>query len=169
MKIFRFILIVIAIIFAVLGATYLFSGGKTEIVNHVTIHKAPKIVFDYISDMRNELKWNPDVLYMEKKTAGDIREGTKFRAKWHLSDTLEVSITRFEPPHVITFENGGPVEVILQVTLNPADSITELESRFIATPHGVIRAIFPIFRYSIQKQERENMGNLKKAIENLTD
>lgn len=164
-KLIRIFLIVIAIMVTALTISYMISGNGAVIVNRVLIKKSPSEVFDYISNMRNELNWNPDVLFMEKMTNGNIGLGTKFKAKWHLSDTLEVSITKFEPPHEIFFENGGPVEVNLQVTLTQFGSSTELESKFIAKPHGFIRAIFPIFKSQIKAQEKENMINLKKALE----
>jgi polyketide cyclase/dehydrase/lipid transport protein len=36
------------------------------IENSVEIGRSPDEVFDYTVDMRNELKWNPDVQSMEK-------------------------------------------------------------------------------------------------------
>ncbi|MFZ1677918.1 MAG: hypothetical protein WAT91_11625 [Saprospiraceae bacterium] len=65
----------------------------------------------------------------------------------------------------LEFVNGGPLEVTLELTLTSAGDATEMESKFIATPHGFIRAIFPIFRKKMKRQEQENMMNLKKALE----
>ena len=63
------------------------------------------------------------------------------------------------------FENGGQLEVTLKLVLSPSGEETELESKFIAIPHGFIRAIFPIFKAQLKAQEKENMINLKKALE----
>ncbi len=168
MKVFsRVLLIFAALILVTLGISYMVSGGQSEIINHVSVQKSPDVVFDYITDMRNELKWNPDVMFMEKQTNGPIGKGTSFRAKWHLSDTINVFVTHYERPYEVTFENGGPIEVTLQLKLNSNGPKTELESRFIATPHGFVRAIFPIFKARIKAQERQNMVNLKNAIDKL--
>jgi hypothetical protein len=51
------------------------------IENSVQINRSPEEVFDFGVDMRNELKWNPDVELMEKITEGAIALGAKFRAK----------------------------------------------------------------------------------------
>lgn len=161
----RILLIFFMLIALFLGVSYVISGGQTEIINSVQINKPPNEVFDYIADMRNELKWNPDVQYMEKKSAGAIDVGTVFRAKWHLSDTIDVEVTQYYPPYWVTFENGGPLEVNLKLILSPMGEATKLESKFVATPHGFIRAIFPIFKAQIKAQEKENMSNLKKALE----
>jgi hypothetical protein len=163
----RVLAVLIVVIAVVLGGSFMLSGGPTEIVNRVRIEKPPHVVFEYISDMRNELKWNPDVMYMTKTNEGPIAEGTTFRAKWHLSDTLDVTVVRFAPPYELTFQNGGEIQVTLAIQLHPVDSATELEAKFIANPNGFARAMFPIIKSAKAKQEKENMTNLKKAIELL--
>lgn len=166
-KYFRIFLGCLLIIPAILGISYLFSGGSSVIVNHVRISKPPEIVFDYISDMTNELKWNPDVMFMEKISQGPVGHGTRFRAKWHMSDTLDVDITHYERPNYVTFQNGGPLEVKLELKLLSVGQETEMESQFIVTPHGFLRAIFPIMKGKLKSQEELNMVNLKKAVESI--
>ena len=146
--------------------SYLLSGKPSIITNHVIIQKPQETVFDFVADMRNELKWNPDVQFMDKLTEGPIGFGTRFKAKWHLSDTIEVEITHYERPDYITFVNGGPLEVTLDLNLMATDGSTELKTKFIATPRGFLRAIFPIIKRKLKSQEKENMVNLKKSLEN---
>ncbi len=166
-KIFRVILVLVGIFIIGLFISYLINGGEHKLINNIRINKPQSEVFDFIADMRNELKWNPDVQFMEKKTEGAIANGTKFKAKWHLSDTLEVTVQKFNKPHHITFVNGGPIEVTLNLTLNSLDtSLTEMQSEFIAKPNGFIRAIFPIIKSRMQKQEKLNMANLTNYLEN---
>lgn len=162
----RIILLSGVTIATVLLLSYLLSGGKTEIFNQVQIQKPPEVVFDFISDMRNELNWNPDAAFIEKKTEGDIGIGSVFKAKWSLSDTIDVAITKYDRPFDVTFENGGQLEVKLILKLTAIDSTaTKLESTFIATPHGFIRVIFPFFKRQLKSQESINMQNLKNALE----
>lgn len=159
-RLIRILPIILSIPILALTISYMLSGGNHEILNKVRINKSPDEVFNFITDMRNELKWNPDVQFMEKITEGEIGLGTKFRAKWHLSDTLIVTIDKFDRPRQVTFVNGGPIEVVLNITLSPTDSSTELESRFVAKPNGFARAIFPIIKRQMEKQESLNMTNL---------
>ncbi|MBI1224672.1 MAG: hypothetical protein GC192_05510 [Bacteroidetes bacterium] len=161
----RGLLMLLAILFVSLGVSYILSGNQAEIVNTVEINKSPNEVIDFISDMRNELKWNPDLQFMEKKSPGPIDVGTVFRAKWHMSDTLDVTVTQFYPPYSVTFENGGAIEVVHKLTLTKMGDSTRLESQFMATPHGFARAIFPTIKSRIEAQEKKNMKNLKKALE----
>lgn len=166
-KIFRTFIILLALVVIALIISYLLSGKPSLIISHVRISKPREIVFDYISDMRNELKWNPDVMFMEKVSKDSVGLGTHFRAKWHMSDTLDVVITNYQRSKSVTFQNGGQLEVRLELQLTSIGNETEMESRFIVTPHGILRAIFPIMKSKLKDQESVNMINLKKAIESI--
>jgi uncharacterized protein YndB with AHSA1/START domain len=58
------------------------DGRATVIESTVLIQRHPEEVFDYLSDPRSELEWNPKVRVMEKLTDGPIGVGTRSRAKW---------------------------------------------------------------------------------------
>lgn len=164
-KALRILVGLLLFIILALTLSYLVSGGPTVISNRVVIQKPQETVFDFVADMRNELKWNPDVQLMQKITADSIGAGTRFRAKWHMSDTILVEIVRYERPQAVTFVNGGPLEVRLELNLTPSGNETAMDTRFIVTPHGFLRAIFPIMKGQLAAQEAENMVNLKKALE----
>jgi hypothetical protein len=55
-------------------------------------------VFDFLSDIRNELAWNPDAKSVEKLTDGPIGVGTRFRALWARTGSVEVEMVGFDPP-----------------------------------------------------------------------
>jgi len=55
--------------------------------------------------------------------------------------------------------------VSLQVHLTGVDTARGMEAQFIATPHGFLRAIFPIMRPKLKEQEAKNMVILKRALE----
>jgi len=143
------------------------NGDEHIIVNSVKIIKPQSEVFEFVADMRNELKWNPDVQFVDKLSEREVSSGTIFKAKWHLSDTLEVTIQKFITPSEITFVNGGAIEVKLNLNIKSLnDSVTEIQSEFIAKPHGFVRAIFPIIESKLEKQEKLNMVNIKNYLEN---
>ncbi len=164
-KLLRAILILIAFVILALAVSYLVSGGQTAIVNHVTINRPPDVVFDYVADMRNELKWNDDVELVEKSSEGPVGLGTTYRAKWEMSDTLGVTVTSYERPRLVTFQNGGALEVTVELRLSPNGEATDLEARFLVTPHGFARAMFPIIGSQLKTAESKNMQELKRALE----
>ena len=135
------------------------------IKNSVRIDCTMEQAFEYLSDHRNELEWNPGIETIEKITDGPVGLGTRFRAKWKSSPSLELEIVEYEPPHRWTSHNGGPLETTVRFRLEPADGGTVLYVEFEAVPHGFFRLIFPIFLARLRRQERANMTYLREALE----
>ena len=50
----------------------------TVISNSVEIRCTPEEAFDYLSDHRNELEWNPGIESIGKLTDGPVGLGTKY-------------------------------------------------------------------------------------------
>ena len=135
------------------------------IENEVDIARPPDVVFDYLVDLRNELEWNPGVESMEKITDGPIGVGTTYRAKWKQSGTILVECTAFDRPRSWSYLNGGPISVQLDIAVVPMEQGSRLRTRFDAHPHGWARLFFPIFMAAMRRQERQNMVDLKRALE----
>ena len=138
----------------------------TVITNSVQIRCTPEEAFDYLSDIRNELEWNPGVESVEKLTDGPVGLGTIFLAKWKAAPkAVEVEMTAYDRPRSWTGHNGGPIEVTLTCRLEPAEGGTTLHTSFDARPHGLFRVIFPIFLRHIRKEEAANMTYIKDTLE----
>ena len=131
----------------------------------VVVDRSKEDVFDFLSDMRNEMKWNPGVQSMEKLSDGPIGLGTKYLAKWKQSKEIEVECVAFERPDSWSYHNGGPVEVMFTARLTAEGERTRVEVDFDAKPHGLFVLIFPVFMLAMKRQESTNMANLKKALE----
>jgi len=71
----------------------------TLIENSTEIARTPEDVFDYLSDIGNEVRWNPDCVSMEQLTYGPVGVGTKFRAKWKQGPVIFPEVTAYERPH----------------------------------------------------------------------
>lgn len=133
--------------------------------NSVILHCSPEDAFDYLSDPRAELEWNPTCETMEKLTEGPVGVGTRYRAKWKSSPHVELEILAFERPHSWTMHNGGPIEVRFTCHLESAPQGTLLHATFEPTPHGWFRLIFPIFLIVIRREEQANMTLLRDSAE----
>jgi hypothetical protein len=133
--------------------------------NSVVIACVPEQAFDFLSDHRSELEWNPECQAMEKLTEGPIRVGTRYRAKWSNSPYVELETVTYDRPHSWTMHNGGPIEVTFTCNLEAVSEGTRLTSEFTATPHGWFRLIWPLFLVGMRRQEERNMGLIKNALE----
>ena len=138
--------------------------------NTVDIARPPEAVFDYLSDLRNELQWNPDCVSVEKLTDGAVAVGTRFRAKWKQGPAIEAECTLFERPRAWRYENGGPVRVVLTITLQATPTGgTRMTSHGEWTPHGWFRLAFPVFIRVMRRAERGVVANARRALEKGLD
>jgi hypothetical protein len=133
--------------------------------NSVVIGCKPEDAFDYLSDHRSELEWNPACREMQKITEGPVGLGTKYRAKWSNSPVVELETKAYERPRTWTMHNGGPIEVTLRCTLETVAEGTRLTTDFAPTPHGWFRVMFPVFVLVLRRQEKQNMRLIKSALE----
>jgi carbon monoxide dehydrogenase subunit G len=136
------------------------------IENSVQIDRSPEEVFDYLVDLRNELKWNPEVESIEKLTDGMIGVGTKFLAKWKQSQLVEVECTRFDRPHGWRYINGGPLSAVLDTAIMPKGDASVLTVRFDVRPNGMLKLFFPLLFQVLKRGEKRNMQYIKGALEN---
>ncbi|MEO7147529.1 MAG: SRPBCC family protein [Terrimesophilobacter sp.] len=133
--------------------------------NSVVIRCSAEEAFDYLSDHRAELEWNPKCEVMEKLTDGPVGLGTRYRAKWTSSPQVELETVAYDRPFSWTMHNGGPVEVTLTCRLEPVPEGTRLHADFEPRPHGWFRLVFPIFLLMIRREERDNMGLIRDAVQ----
>lgn len=73
--------------------------------------------------------------------------------------------TQYERPARFSYHNGRPVEVDLTISVTPTPTGTPLKSLFDAGAHGLFRLIFPIFLVILRRQEKANMANVKRFLE----
>ncbi len=135
------------------------------ISNSVVIRCTPEEAFDYLSDHRSELEWNPACQVMEKITDGPVGARTRFRAKWKLSPVVELEILEYNRPRGWKVHNGGALEVTMTIRLEPAREGTTLHTDFDVRPHGPLRLIFPIMLRRLRADEKANMGHIRQALE----
>ncbi len=133
--------------------------------NSVILPCSPEVAFDYLSDLRSELEWNPKCESMEKLTQGPVGPDTRYRAKWRGSPYVQLDTVAYDRPHGWTMHNGGPIEVSFSCRLEAVPEGTLLRADFTPTPHGWFRVIFPIFLVMIRRDEKANMGHLRDAVE----
>lgn len=140
------------------------------IENTIEIARTPEAVFDYLADQGNEIHWNPDCVSMQKLTPGPVGVGTRFRAKWKQSPFIETECTRFDRPRSWQYTNGGPIGVVLTVTLEgTAGGATRMTAHGAWTPRGWFRIVFPVFIRVMRRAERATVANARRALEERRD
>ena len=136
--------------------------------NSVVLRCSQEVAFDFLSDHRAELEWNPKCQSMEKLTEGPVGVGTRYRAKWKGSPFVELETMAFDRPRSWTMHNGGPIEVTFTCCLESVPEGTRLDASFEPTPHGWFQLIFPLFLVMLRRDEKANMRHLRDAVDRRT-
>jgi len=133
--------------------------------NSVVIHCPPEEVFDYLSDLRSELEWNPLCKSMDKLTDGPVGVGTRFQATWSTQPPVVVEVVQYDRPRRWVMHTGGPVEINFTARVDPAPEGAKLSIDFEAIAHGWFKLVFPVFLFVMRRQERLNMVRVRDALE----
>lgn len=137
-----------------------------RLVNSIEIEAPAEEIFDYASDLMNELEWG-EVLRVERVKAGPLGVGTTFLAEWKGSGPIKVEYIAFDRPHCwSTLGRGAKMDANFAGEVIP---LAECRSRFTATmelvPHGALRLLTPLLVRVMQKTEEKNLAALKGTIE----
>lgn len=136
------------------------------LVNSVEVSAPAEVVFDYVSDLTNELEWGQPVRIV-KMTEGPVGVGTHFDAEWKGSGRIDVEYIAMEPPRSWATLGHSP-----KMDVNFAAEVTPLahdRARITVTmellPHGAFKLLLPVIKRVMQKAEEKNAAALKAAIE----
>jgi uncharacterized protein YndB with AHSA1/START domain len=131
-----------------------------------TIDRPPEEVFDYLSDLRHELEWNPDAKEVEKLTDGPVGVGTRFRAQWSRTQPTEVEVIRYERPAAwATMSQAMGMEVIASGDVAPAPGGSRYAIHLELRPHGLARLLAPLAKVMMERGETRNMRLVREALE----
>jgi hypothetical protein len=137
------------------------------LVNSVLIQRSVEEVFDYCSNLENELKWNPDgLLSLEALTPRPIVVGTKFLALWKGSPPMTCEYLYIKRPvdwEVYASAKGMNVAFRGEVTNQGGGTHLTITMKLI--PQGFLRLLSPILRRSFQRGEIKNLASIKAHME----
>jgi hypothetical protein len=138
----------------------------TVLSNSIEIGATPEAVFDYASDMTNELEWNPKIVSMERLDHGPVTVGSRYRAEWPGSGPAMVEVTAVERPHRWTsFSRGRGLDIAFEGRVAPAGSGSRLTVMMDLRPRGVMKVAAPLLARAMQRTEARNLPALRDAIE----
>jgi uncharacterized protein YndB with AHSA1/START domain len=138
---------------------------RTETV----IRRPPQDVFDYCSDLRSELQWNPKVNYVEKLTDGPVRVGTRYRARWANSGPTAVEVVQFDRPRSWeTKTTARGMSIRFQGTVTDAAPGARYTAHLELRPRRLARLVAPLALLAMRRQDQQNMHRIREALEAST-
>jgi uncharacterized protein YndB with AHSA1/START domain len=133
------------------------------------IRRSAEDVFEFCTDLRSELQWNPKVKYVEKLTDGPVGVGTRYRAQWATSGPTTVQVVAFDRPRSWeTHATARGMGIRFCGTVTDAAS----GSRYIASlelqPRRLARLVAPLALVAMRRQDQKNMDRIREALESST-
>lgn len=135
---------------------------RTETV----IRRSPEEVFDFCSDLRSELQWNPKAKYVEKLTHGPVGVGTRYRARWSNSGPTTVEVVAFDRPR--SWETGTRARgmvIRFRGTVTDAAPGARYTASLELQPQGVAWLVAPLALLAMRRQDQQHMHRIRQALE----
>ena len=133
------------------------------------IGRSPEDVFDYCSDLRSELQWNPKVRYIEQLTDGPVGVGTRYRARWANSGPATVQVVAFDRPRSWeTTATARGMRIRFQGTVTGAAQGARYTASLELQPEGRARLVAPLAVLAMRRQDQQNMRRIREALESST-
>ena len=133
------------------------------------IRRSPEDVFDFCSDLRSELLWNPKVKYVKKLTDGPVEVGTRYRARWSNSGPTAVEVVRFHRPRLWeTNAEARGMGVRFRGTVADAGPGARYTAYLELHPKGLARMVAPLALLAMRRQDQKNMHRIREALEAST-
>lgn len=137
----------------------------TYVVEDV-ISASPVEVFDFCSDLRNELVWNPNAEQVHMLTEDPVGAGTRFRARWANAGEVMVDVFEFDrPKRWATRSVARGMEVIFQGAVSEENGSTRYVARIQVRPIGLAWLYAPLAALAMRRQDTTNMRLIKEAVE----
>ena len=137
--------------------------------NSVVIYQPVKRVFDFVTDISNNAKWQTDILELEVTSEGPFELGSTYRCvNRFLGQRIETEgvITDFVPDQVCAFRiYSGQVTGESSYSFEALDGATKFTTRA-ELDLKIFRLGSLLLRRKILRQLKHDMLKLKKILEN---
>jgi uncharacterized protein YndB with AHSA1/START domain len=138
---------------------------STEIV----IRRPPEEVFDYCSDLRSELRWNPKAKYVEKLSDGPVGVGTRYRAQWSNTGPTAVEVVQFDRPRSWeTHATARGMGVRFRGTVTDAAPGARYTADLELQPKRLAWLVAPLALLAMRRQDQMHMQHIREALESST-
>lgn len=137
-----------------------------------TIERPVEEVFDFVTDARNEPRYNPRILNVEKKTAGPISRGTRFVLVSKAMGrplAVEYEITAYQRPRRMisrTIRGLPLMSVESTETFEPANGGTRMGWVWEVKPRGTAgKLTTPVLARMLGRRLDRTFANIKGVLE----
>jgi uncharacterized protein YndB with AHSA1/START domain len=129
------------------------------------LDQPPERVFDYIADVRNELRWQKDLKRAEKVTEGPVGDGTVFETDYRLFGPMRLVLEDVRRPEHLVFVGDGPrMRMRFVMDVAERDGGSRVTFHVDMRPQGVLRPLAPLLRVGLPREMAKRPAQFRAAI-----
>ena len=140
-----------------------------HVEGEIVIARPVEEVFDFVADERNEPRYNPRMLRVEKLTPGPIGVGTRFRAEMKTRPRPAEMTTEFtsyeRPTRLALTSHLSTMAIRGTLTFRPGPDGTHLHWDWEIKARGPLKLLDPLVARLGERQERAIWTDLKDLLE----
>lgn len=119
----------------------------------VLVDRPAEEVFDFLADVRNEERWNPNVVRIESASDGPLAVGDTFEGVYRRGGRMRFELVEALRPRRLVFHGGGrQMTLLATLELERVDSATRVRMKGELRPRGLLKLLAPLVRGPIERQ-----------------
>jgi hypothetical protein len=135
--------------------------------NQMLFEEPREVVFDFLSDDRNEALWEPpNVSKIDKTSPGPVGVGTTFVGLYAPRDyEMHVRILEYDRPRRVVRETTGDVlDILIHLDFADGDGGTRVDAQWEVTPKKFMRLLTPYLRRAFRTQLVQREAQIKRGL-----
>jgi Polyketide cyclase / dehydrase and lipid transport len=140
-----------------------------RIDGEILINRPVDAVFDFVADERNEPRYNPRMLRVDKLSPGPIGLGSRFHAEMTSRPRpaeMTIEWTGYDRPRrLASWTQLSTMEIRGALTFDPVPEGTRMRWSWVVKPRGVFKLLTPLVARTGRRQEQAIWANLKRVLE----
>jgi uncharacterized protein YndB with AHSA1/START domain len=135
----------------------------------IVINRPVEEVFDFVADERNEPRYNPRMLRVEKLSPGPVGLGSRFRAEMRTRPRPMEMTTEFtgyeRPRRLASTTRMSRMDIRGTLSFDPVPGGTRMRWSWELEPHGLLKLMTPLATPIGARGERAIWTSLKRFLE----
>jgi uncharacterized protein YndB with AHSA1/START domain len=140
-----------------------------HIDGEIVINRPVEEVFDFVADERNEPRYNPRMLRVEKLSPGPVGLGSRFRAEMRTRPRPMEMTTEFtgyeRPRRLASTTRMSRMDIRGTLSFDPVPGGTRMRWSWELEPHGLLKLMTPLASPIGARGERAIWTSLKRLLE----
>ena len=132
----------------------------------VLVDRPAEEVFDFLADVRNEERWNPNVVRIESEWDGPLSVGGSFEGVYRRGGRMRFELVEAIRPSRLVFRGGGrQMTLVATLELERAGPASRVRMKGQMEPRGLMRPLAPLMRKPIERQYQRVAESFRKVVE----